>query len=338
MGKVIYADFSAVPTLEGLTVLRDQTIRRLQSLVKGLAFTDPAGRRVAIEVKVDIANPQRPDVFYNASAKRQPWGGYEVNLGGGMLHRLDMMAQTLAADPTVLRGNRRSRLLDSQARAGGRRQVMASFAYSFLVDFVFWHEVAHITRGHTDWISRRGRGEGLAELHMTPRDEAEAADLRALEGDADRQAVGWAAASFDVSIQHNPYLRYQSAVDAFHDFGYLTVALFMLFDAFQNHASEALRTHPDNHHRLALMVSHVDQYLSKHRGDASRALHEAAAEGGRRALNQLLHGNRREIDAWALLRFLGELEPTIQRLGVRELRLSPDVVPGVTSFELPWVA
>ena len=335
MKRVVYADFLQTPPMAFLEQMRDDAIRHISSQVKALAFRGVDGRRVRITVKVDITNPDQPRLFNNARASRTDVGEYEVYVGGGLLARLDRLAQTLTADRSLLRGARRSQLLHPSARADGRAGVMKSFAFFFLLDFVFWHEVAHVFCGHLDWLATQGKGFSLVEMFSAPANAAEAQVIRFLEADADRQSVIWTANTFDMSLQ-NPFLRYTSLTDAFHDFGLLSVALFGMFDAFDDPVPDELRTHPDNHQRMMVMLSFVTEYLAKHRPHAMQPLARACSEGGGRALDTILHVNRRVVDPMEVIHFLGQFESAVIGQGVRQLQLSGGPA-GESSFELPWV-
>lgn len=336
MKKIVYADFSKAPSREFLEQMRDDVIRHIAPQVKTMALQGVDGRRVLIDVKLDITNPHQPKFFNNARASRTGAHEYEVYLGGGLLARLDLVARTLTADRSLLRGSTRTQLLDPRARADGRAQVIKSFAFFFLVDFVFWHEVAHIVLGHVDWLAAQGQGSSLAELFAAPATAAEAQAIRFLEADADRQSVIWTANTFDLSLQRNPYLRYASLADAFHDFGLLSVALFGMLDAFDDRVADELRTHPENHQRMMVMLSYVSEYLDKHRPDARAVLAKACSDGGGQALETILHVNRRMVDPMEVIGFLGQFEAAISDQGVRQLQLRADPA-GETSFNLPWV-
>ena len=332
MKKILYLDLNAIPPADYVARLKDDVILHLTALVSSLSFVDAAGDRVRILVNVDAANYDRPKMFFNARARRTTFGAYEVMLGGGLLARLDVLAQALAADRDVLRGSRKSKLLDPAVRAEGRQKVMAKFAFYFLLDFVFWHETAHIFLGHVDWLSKALGVDDLPELFADSVDPVEAERRRVLETDADRQSVIWAAASFDVSLKTNPFLSYTSDADAFFDFGVLSAALFMLFDAFDTGVAADLRSHPDNHRRVGVMLAFVEDYLGKYRADARSQLHQQCIAGGLSALQKLLHSNKRAFDVMDVFRFIGETGTRIEQLGFRSFQLKPGRA-GSTSFE-----
>lgn len=339
MKKIIYVSMPSNehPSLDSIERLRQQAAQQFSALTARLGFTDKTGRPISIQVQIEAFNPHSK-YFYNASASRLGESEYQVLIGGGLLARLEVLGEAAAADKSVLRGSTRSILLGKQVRSDGRRKAIADFSFHYLLNIIFWHEVAHIVLGHVDWLSKEFKATELDELLMIQIDETEAAARRVLEGDADRQASVWTLAIFDSSLDNNPFLRYQSKTDAFYDFGYLVGLLFSMFAALSNEKTLAnQQTHPNAHERIGVVLAFSEDYFKLRYSDAKSILQQSVVRGALQALNDIHHENRKPINALEMIGFTAKNGERIESLGVRDSQLVPESQLG-SSFDLSSVA
>lgn len=336
MKKVIYlaAPPEEPPTYESVELLRLQAAGHLAGLTSRLGFKNRQGRLISIEIAVDAVDPSNR-YFYNACAAPAGENTYKVRLGGGLLARLDALSRALTADRSILKGCTRTILLTGQVRKHGRPKAMADFAFYCLLDLVFWHEVAHIVLGHVDWLISTFGCRDLAEMAMTALTPDEIAARIALEGDADRQSALWSVSMFDYIMDRNDHLRYQAKADAFHDFGYLASALFMMLDGLRSEAGhEGPSTHPENNERIGMLAIFSEAYLRGAYSAASKhSLHESIVQGVAQALRHIIHANRQPLNLLEIVRFAASNTETVERLGVRRFQLvaNPDFA---SSFDL----
>jgi hypothetical protein len=306
-------------------------LRIFQHLARDFRCSNAAGQPLTIEVWLDDINQDRPS-FVEALARIVAPRSYRIEIGVGLVAQLSTVAEAIAADTSILRGRRRSRILLNEVRADGRAKALGDFVFTFMLAFVFWHEVAHIALGHLDWLVKdRGRA-ALGEFAMKETTATQAAARRALEADADQMAAQWTAIRIDDALQNNPYLRYTSVSDAMYDIGFVYGALFQFLAAAEGDCHPTLRTHPDSHVRMGVAWSFVQRYLDLVHRDASAVLQREVYAGGIRALQKIVHESVRPFDLLRVAEFIYRNGETIKALNVRQLQHTVSVGP--SSFKI----
>lgn len=329
MSKIIYVPMQYDPQritkamLRRLAEIACEHVRTVSNMMRLQSLSD---RDVSIEFRV-ITDLSDRDAFFNAKARRIQDHHYEIVVGGGMLVHLDLIAQTLVADDTALRGLRRGCLLNDEARKVGVGNILHDFNFHYLVGGIFWHEFAHIFLGHLDWLKEKRDGSYMCELHMKPLTDEEAEDYQMLEGDADRHAANFLLTSFDHSLSNNPYFRYQSEDDKFFDFGYMVASLFEVFHALENEVPSATRTHPENDVRTMISVHYLSQYLDQYRNTQADALKVACAKGAGAARERTFYANKRPPDEMSIVLKAFEVDFRPQQMGVRKHQLKLSTGP-----------
>lgn len=319
-GKVIYADLSLEGiNLELATKSKADALASISLLLAGLVLHQPDGERVTVMLELDEFAFGRK-AFKQAQAAPLGKSKYKISIGVGLIIQLSVIARSIAADETQLRGRTKSRLLQKDVRGDGREKALADFVFHFMVTFIVWHEVSHILLGHIDWL-QHSTGLGIInEFSVEPMPDNEFTRRQTLEADADRQAAIFTASTIDNAAEKNLYLRYMSRTDLFYDIGYIHGALFGFLDAIDGRPAENRRLHPKADIRLGVALGFVLDYLNKIYPQSARLLHQQVIAGGLTALSRILHQEKQGLDPCAIYAFMSQNGKRMEHMDIRRFQ------------------
>lgn len=320
--KIIYADVSLKDfNLDAATRVKNDALPTISRLLGNISLRDSSQRPVTVSVDLDEFAYDKK-IFKQAKATRLGDARYLIEIGVGLLGQLSLIAKAIAAGKHELRGRTKCRLLGAATRKDGREKALGDFIFHYMLTFVMWHEVAHITLGHLDWLEKSARLNAIEEFGENEIPQSEFIKYQTLEGDADRQASLWTAAVTDYTISSNPFLRYPILADAFYDIGYIYGALFAFLDSVDEDVPLALRKHPKADVRLGIALSFVDQYLFQYRKDSRSLLLQQVYAGGIKAISKIQHVEKRPFDVIGAAQFMAENGHRIDALQLRSLQHS----------------
>jgi hypothetical protein len=133
------------------------------------------------EVSLVIENTEVFDVYATL------YGGAKIVATSGAINQMAHYFFLLAAQVCVFMGEELPEPARTQVALGNLSEQRATLNNLFLInvfDFILWHELAHIIRGHLDMLNQRGR-QSISEIEVFLEPGPEVNDIRALELDAD---------------------------------------------------------------------------------------------------------------------------------------------------------
>jgi len=169
----------------------------------------------------------------NAHAARRSEAEYEIRLYAGLIAALDRYcAKTLESHPQLFEGDS-GRIAD--------QSVLASYLMRLWIDFIIFHEWAHVINGHLEWANRANWDE-VGDLAIGAPGIRQAleleADSRATVFVLATLAADWRAATEQLYGTPNPRHAWRNFFNA----------LMLLFDFFEEIPGKKVvggSTHPD---------------------------------------------------------------------------------------------
>jgi hypothetical protein len=334
-GKIIYTNVS----LEGvspeiLSAWKNEAWPTISATANAFSLFLPDGGSVKATIEI-IEDKNNERVFKSAlvAYNRANPSEYTMQIGAGLLVQLSVIARSIAADPTQLKATTKAKLLTPEVKAMGRTEAVGQFVFHFMLQFIILHEIAHIVLGHLTWLDSESGISMINEVEFAPLPDDEYANRQVLEADADRQAASWASGLVDYAMKSNPYWRYTTDADLFHDIGYIYGALFMFLDAIDVDKPEEFRTHPKASIRLGIALAFVESFLEKYLPDATNILVQKTMEGGIRAISHSHHEKKEPYDPMQVVHFMFQTGKRLDEMEIRKNLLSVKQ-GGNTSFQL----
>lgn len=229
-------------------------------IVQALKISSPTAAECRVKCSV---NHETPDTV-NATAARLSAGQYEIAVETGLVVHAWAYSRLLERFPAeLLSWADEARVAPAEVPKGMTTPtLLAEYAFYIMCQFVFYHELAHVVLGHLDYLSHKISLSVIREIPASV--EMDLSDLRAIEADADRQALLWSAAEYESTLGRDGLgigLRFPTQEAAWDYFGFVVTLLCILF---QNaNATGTVRSHPDANERSFVMYGFIDEYLER---------------------------------------------------------------------------
>lgn len=303
------------PELRGVRLWAEDTLRKLP-------FVGPEGP-CSTSCVIDESHPE----IINASAGRVGRGQppkYIIRMYAGLPYWSRCFSAALRVIGPELSWFRGLRLDHRRIPVGMAPQdALATAAFGIMCVFCFHHELAHIYMGHIDFLMANRQRDELLEADNGAGLRLE--ELRAMEAEADRQAVEWSAGIYSALLGSDSgerNLLFPSDEAAWDFFGLALTLQCVLMQ--QVCPTSFNSTHPNANQRSFVMFAFIDDYFARVgkpedlrariRQTSSASRLEYAARLG------LVGGATLEGNAFAH-DFMSEVGAILDRMGIGRFRM-----------------